>query len=659
MVKIERESLEFKQQNNFGTHKRSKMSYAPQDDFFIIGPSNTRLAPSIAYPNSLRNRSRSTSPGIVRFQQDKRRSMKINPERIKQASRDPTTTNSIINCGVTKPAPFVSIKTTNTRHDEASQTDAPRKALEAEIQRIRSDLEQRKRRLRESRDSLPKNRKNTPPRRFLDPTEPATPKPVEVVPSMRGTSETPFAPRSDPPQHPRISRVEQERRQRSASPIGRSHQTEYQRAYRTPEMRQIRSAQPTGRPRIARAQTESSLPIKYESEYQREYKPFKYVPVEKLKTTSLQEHDGVHIVPIPRPRSAINLLSMEPKKNKKTQQRVRSFTPPTDGDQKRKRRYKTEYVAKYKNFSQPVSRGPSPTHTYTKSNRHKCFEEWDRTRQQADHNRERDRGSHFDPHHFSQLDSACVNCWDPPSTPSYEVREKMRAHVARPPAGKPSNLNEDLKANPGNWMMNKRREAMYNSHRVAEVLDIDESWDDSSSETDIMHKPTSNARTSQYNQPNPVSTTEQQNHQLRERLCSMFPQGQIRGLRSNSPDKPIHDSSHNPVSTSNASSLIEDVSSGSSLYETNGHWVHTADRDTEDRARKNLLPTTMDIDPTVSFSTPSPLSVRSMASNASIASETLERAKRRRDRMLCDYDSRLQYTYSPSAYSGSKHQSEH
>lgn len=663
MVKIEREIIGFKHQNISDMHKQPEMPCLPQDDFFIIGPSDTRLAPSIAYPNRLKYFSRSTSPGPVRFRQDQKRAVKNNTKeaRRKQKSMAISHSNRTRPLSIhdaMPPAP----KAMDTTNEEVSQTDAPRKALEAEIQRIRSDLERRKHRLRESHVRPQKNKENEtgkPPTQLM---EPVSAKRVEVAPPTDKATETPFAPRGDA-QHPRFTKIQPERRRRSASPIARSHQTEYQRAYRALEMlRPNKPALPKGTPVIARRQTESNIPVKYESEYQREYKPFKYVSVEKLKTTSLEGHKGEHIVPIPRPRSATNPSVTEPNRNiLEAHRNLRSLTPPADGEQlgqSRKRRYKTEYVAKYKNFSLPHSRDNSPSHAFVKTTLMKWYQEWGRTRQQAGRYRERDRGSHFTPYHLGQLDSAWVDCWDPPSTPSHENREKMRAQLARPAAGKPSLLNGDCQPKSGSWTINARREAMYDSHHVAEVLEAQEPWDDSSSESDTVHNPISNSQQTGPNQSNLTREAEQQNHPKNERLSSMFPQGQIiRGLRSNSPEKQIHSMLRNPVFATNSSSLDGDIYSESTTDE-NGYCVHATNQGIDECANRHLIPTTMDTDPIVSSSTPSPLSVRSMLSSASMASETLERAKRRRDQMLRDYDSGVQHKYSPSAYNDPLYQSE-
>lgn len=663
MVRIERGIIGFKHQNIFDMHKQPEVSRLPQDDFFIIGPSDTRLAQSIAYPNRLKYCSRSTSPGPVRFRQDQKRAVKINT---KEAQRKPenmaiSNSNGTRSLSIHDVMPSAS-KTTDTNPEKTSQTDAPRKALEAEIQRIRSDLERRKRRLRESHAGPRNNKENETGKPPTQLTEPAPARRVEVALPTNKASGTPFAPRVEA-QHPRVTIVQPERRQRSASPIARSHQTEYQRAYRAPEMlRPNKPALPKGSRVIARAQTESNIPVKYESEYQREYKPFKYVSVEKLKTTSLEEPKGEHIVPIPRPRSAINPSVTAPNQNTvEAYRNLRSLTPPADRAQlrqSRKRRYKTEYVAKFKNFSQPPSRDNSPSHAFMKTTLMKWYQEWSQTRQQAGRYRERDRGSHFAPNHLGQLDSAWVDCWDPPSTPSHEDREKMRAQLARPAAGKPSLLNGDCQPKSGSWTIDTRREAMYDSHHVAEVLETQEPWDDSSSESDTVHDLISNSQQTEPNQPNLTREAEKQNRPKKERLSSMFPQGQIiRGLRSNSPEKQIHSISRNPVSATNFSSQDGDIYSQSTTDE-NGYCVHATNQGINECANKHLVPTSMDTDPTVSFSTPSPLSVRSMLSSASMASETLERAKRHRDRMLHDYDSGVQYKYSPSAYSGPLYQSE-
>ncbi|VDP83513.1 unnamed protein product [Echinostoma caproni] len=674
MVKIEREPLiagrhPTDNKNPIYFSEQQTMITVPQDDFFIIGPSDTRFAPAIAYPNRLKVRSRSTSPGLVRFTENPARNAKIPTrfnERVDQG-RGTKTSNTNTSKSDQLPAPIRRAQTAHTRQNEAIQTDTPKRALEAEIQRIRSDLERRKRELRaratESSQqwTKSKHKHHKEPKGVQKRVEIAQPPPPPIVST---TQATPMAPRDTI--HPAPRSKEPLKRQRSASPTGRPHRTEYQYAYRTPEIRPFtRTAQATEPARIARAQTESNIHARYESEYRREYKPFKYVPVEQLKSTGLQNQHGVNIVPIPRPRSAIiarpSSAQIMSENDARIKRPVRSLTPPAkmDGDGSRRparRRYKTEYMAKYTNFSQPVSRTNSPKHqTSLLRNWHK---EWDELRQQAENNRERDRRSHFTPNHLGQLDSVWVDCWDPPSSSSASNQRELYTQLNRPPAGKPSLIIGTAQTNPDNWVISKRREAMYDSHHVAEVLDPEDPWDDSSSQSNNKyHSIHTDCGTPKHKPSNQIYPTNPSRVQPKERLSSIFPQGQItRDFTSNSADKPAISSSSQPFEfPSSGSSLGGDISSGiggdsSSIYAGHDHWARTQDLGTEDKARKSLISTTIDIDPTVTFSTPSPLSVRSMVSSASIASDTLQRAKRQRDRMLRDYETRHENTYSPNAY---------
>ncbi|KAF7252976.1 hypothetical protein EG68_10297 [Paragonimus skrjabini miyazakii] len=594
-----------------------------QDDYFVIGSVNKKFAPSIAYRNRLKYQSRSASP-VKRVQREPNHQCQEH-QKVNQTYEQ----QDHVQTRVVRPSSQLGKK-----RDESVQTDGPRKALEDEIRRIRTDIERRKRTLKHSSQS--REQMNEP---YL--TEDF--KSMKTDPKFKLRLEM----SSDEPEHPKALQAPRPTEQKgttalrvyagdaqqfnqhcSYSPQPQTRLSEYQRAYRTPvlsyPMRNLRSAQPCVRNKTHKY---SIPPYAYETEYRHEYKPFRYVPENQLKTTNTGKELTTHTVPIPRPRSAYSLhdVAREQKAISETRRR-RSLTPqPTTASIKRRRkRYITEYADQYRSYfdhGQSVLPGPNhPMH---------WLDQLDVVRQSAEANCQRMRGSHFTPDHFAQLDSDWVDFWDPPSSDRYAERiEKNRALLSNPPAGKPSlawtNKPIDCNRHSPTLTASMRRSAMFNSQNVAEALVCDELWS-STSDCDL-------------NQPRlrkPVNVREVYHHRI--------------------PVKQLATESGSPVRTHSdaafETSVEEDNHSGpGNLRTTKEKRCSVCHQSAQRRLNHS------GVVETDSISSLSPLSARSMISSASVASETLARAKKQHKRVFREYDDQNKQIYSPHSYTQSPSQ---
>ncbi|KER25769.1 hypothetical protein T265_06869 [Opisthorchis viverrini] len=440
-----------------------------QDDYFIIGPTD-KFAPSIAYRNRLKYRRRSASlrrqdsPGNPPNQQ-------IPGNYLKKLKID---------------------RGNQKRHHkrENIQTEGPRKLLEEEIRRIRAELEQRKHRLKNVETTSQPLPQNSQPHESGELKLKLGDSPV-----VTGSHKTPQAPRAvrkkGTLEYIVAPNIENKRRRKSYSPLAQPRLTEYQRAYKAPELTPIPQ-----RPRTAQSEFPTTFKASshhgqidiFETEYAREYKPFRYVPIDKLNATTFIRDPNVNIVPIPRPKSAYTLVrSQQIKDTENGYPRSRQETSSQPDLSKKTRshesRYTSEYGAKYHNYFglQPNSNGST---------------EWMRVlegiRNQADLYRKRDLESHFTRDHLAQLASAFVDYWDQPSSDRYaRNREKSLTTLAQPPAGKPSELcseeNEECEAHS---TISARRRAMMDSHHVAELLHEYQVYDPKSYSSEVKPEST-------------------------------------------------------------------------------------------------------------------------------------------------------------------------
>ncbi|GAA35926.1 hypothetical protein CLF_102292 [Clonorchis sinensis] len=433
-----------------------------QDDYFIIGPTD-KFAPSIAYRNRLKYRRRSASLG----RQDS----------LGHPSNQQGPGNNLKK---------LKIDHGNQRHykRESTQTESPHKVLEEEIRRIRAELEQRKHSLKNvetTSQSLPQNN---------EPYESGELKlNLKDSPVVPGSHKTPQAPRAvrkkGTLEYIVAPNIENKRRRRSSSPFAQPRLTEYQRAYKAPEITSVPQ-----RPKTAQSEFQTAFKARsyhgqidsFETEYAREYMPFRYVPIDKLNATTFIRDPNVNIVPIPRPKSAYTLVrAQQPEDKANDYPRIRPETSHPDLAKKTKShesRYTSEYGAKYHSYFglQPNSNGST---------------EWMRVlegiRNQADSYRKRDLESHFTRDHLAQLASAFVGYWDQPSSDRYaRNREKFLKILAQPPAGKPSELcSEETEEREAHTTTSARRRAMMDSHHVAELLDEHQVYDPESYSSEV------------------------------------------------------------------------------------------------------------------------------------------------------------------------------
>ncbi|KAA3680223.1 nuclear protein MDM1 [Paragonimus westermani] len=595
-----------------------------QDDYFVIGSVDKKFAPSIAYRNRLKYQSRSASPvrPVQRepnHQCQEHQKVALVNQTYEQQNHVPTR--------VVRPSSQL-----GRRRDESVQTDGPRKALEDEIRRIRTDIERRKRTLKHSSQS--KEHMNDPCLKNNFKSTKTDPKPklrLKMGSDEREHSEAPQAPRLTEQKGTTALRVyagnaQQFSQPRSYSPQPQTRLSEYQRAYKTPELfypvRNVRSAQPYIRKKTYKYSTPSYA---YETEYRHEYKPFRYVPENQLKTTNIGKELTTHIVPIPRPRSAYSLhdVAGEQKATSETR-RWRSLTPQpaTNSSTKRRRkRYITEYADQYRSYFDHGQSGlPDSNHPMH------WLDQLDVVRRSAEANYQRMRGSHFTPDHFAQLDSDWVDFWDPPSSDRYAERnEKSRALLSNPPAGKPSLVwtdePTDCNGHSPTLTASMRRSAMFNSQNVAEALVCDELWSSNS-----------NCDLNQARLRKPVS--------VKDFYPKRIPVKQL-PTRSGFPLKTYSDASFE-------TSAEKDNDSGPGNFRATEEKRCSVCRQPVYRRLNHS--TVVETD---SISSLSPLSARSMISSASVASETLARAKKQHKRMFREYDDQTKQMYSPHSYTQS------
>ncbi|KAF6777615.1 hypothetical protein AHF37_02869 [Paragonimus kellicotti] len=591
-----------------------------QDDYFVIGSANKKFAPSIAYRNRLKYQSRSVSP--VKSVQREPNYQCQQHQKVNQTYED----QDHVPTRIVRPSSQL-----GKRRDESVQTDGPRKALEDEIRRIRTEIERRKRILKHSSQS--KEQMN-------EPYSTEYSKSMKTDPKFKLRLEM----SSDEPEHPETLQAPRPTEQKgttalrnyagnaqqfnqrcSHSPQPQTRLSEYQRAYKTPvlsyPMRNIRSAQPYVR---NKTHNYSTPPYAYETEYMHEYRPFRYVPENQLKTTNIGRELTTHTVPIPRPHSAYSLhdVAREQKAISETRRR-RSLTPqPTTASIKcRRKRYITEYADQYRSYfdhGQSVLPGSNhPMH---------WLDQLDVVRRSAEANCQRMRGSHFTPDHFAQLDSDWVDFWDPPSSDRYAERsEKNRALLSNPPAGKPSLVwtNEPIDCNRHSPTLtaSMRRSAMFDSQNVAEALVRDEIWS-SNSDCDL-------------NQPRLRKTVN---------VKELYPQRILLKQLPTESGSPVRTHSDAAFETSGE----EDNHLGLGNLGTTKEKRCSVCRQPAQRRLNHSA-----VAETDSISSLSPLSARSMISSASAASETLARAKKQHKRVFREYDYQTKQMYSPHSYTQS------
>ncbi|CAH8564435.1 unnamed protein product [Dicrocoelium dendriticum] len=348
-----------------------------EDDFFLIGPSNERFAHLIAYRNRLKHRMHGQYPSL-----------------------NDTSTQFGPSAQQTTCVKKTQVQNTAAgRRNEATQTEGPRAALEMEIHRIREDLERRKRGLRNEAKNTDKREKHE---RREDRTkahssameQTQNERHIQRPKTSKMTTDVTMYQSMSPPM----------RRQHSFSARTQRGLSEYQWAYRTPEksyyIRPSRSVENIGNQSSTHFEPRIAV-IDYETEYQHEYKPFKYVTEENLKSTCVTNEAKIHVVPLPRSRSAIAFKRWSHQPDTRQTGKI----APTPHEEKRenrktpRRRHLSESSAKYRDYSDPKKIG-------------QWLREFAELRQQAESYCSRERGSHFTRDHLAQLDSTYVKCWD-------------------------------------------------------------------------------------------------------------------------------------------------------------------------------------------------------------------------------------------------------
>lgn len=420
-----------------------------EDDYFVIGPSNERFAPSIAYRNLLKHRMQSHQTPLngvsTKFGQTVQKTIHLTNPQLQD--------------------------TAISRQDEAVQTDGPRTELEKEIYEIREDLERRRRELRQRAKDTDEREKYE---QGKDKTQARSSLMKQIQYKGHARKPETYKVAKDTAVQQTVSRSM--RRQQSLSPGTQHCLSEYQWAYRTPEKCFIsprRSAQHMADHRINHFKPRTAV-IDYETEYQHEYRPFKYVTDEFRKSTCITDEVGVNMIPLPRPRSAAapKGLSQEPHApHEERSTPIPRLEKGENGD--KRRRYLSESSVKYRDFSDPKKIG-------------RWLREITELRQKAESYCSRERESHFTREHLAQLDSSYVKCWDELSSdlcPENCAINRMFPNSYASEIKSNCNKNMSLHSNQRAATFDARHNTL-DSRDVKEVMRTNEPWSTSSDVTD-------------------------------------------------------------------------------------------------------------------------------------------------------------------------------
>ncbi|CAH8456601.1 unnamed protein product [Schistosoma guineensis] len=629
MGKITEEPL-FQKKRKFGLTNEFNLNTQflnpKEDDYFVIGPSDGKFSNSIAYRNKMKRNARSVSP---------KKKQENTGNGLKQQL------SAQINRQIRKPSPIL-----KPHRDEAIQTDGAHKALEEEIQRIRTEIENRKRILRAREEA--KEKKHVKIENELK-QKPHTKisKPAESDHLM--VTHAPDAPRQHKSNKTPLQEYSEnwklEPPKAAVYTCEKGRLSEYQSAFKVPQFNYKFEPTRSTRPFTCKLDKFQSRKIPYDTEYRHEYKPFKYVPVDQLKSSEVIENKNVHIIPLKRPSSAYGIREIATDINKTEKGRIRALTPPSQMNTKltqHKKKYTTEYNAKYIDYSDVLGVPRNQMKSSNKSISNDWYREIIVLRRKADAYRKRDRESHFSREHLAQLESDYVDHWDPPSNDNYmENLEKYKEALQMPRAGKPST---DLISNPDEMVLsaNQRRRAMLDSHNVAEIMDQDDC-----SDTDCDQN-------IEYNDDH-LSTQPYRRYKTdvkcnRDNYVGTLPAA----TKYNYTDE-AYDSANHSLKSENDSIRLANLDEP----RTNNSYIKQWSNDSKNHASKRqnhwfsneYERKQRTVDGTGSLTSCSSLSEESMESSARLAHETLKRAQKQHERILREQKHYNENIYSPNAYS--------
>ncbi|CAH8453958.1 unnamed protein product [Schistosoma turkestanicum] len=529
--------------------------------------------------------------------------------------------------------------------DEAIQTDGTHTTLEEEIRRIRNEIENRKRILR-AREEAKENKKHVKIENdLMDKPHTKISKPAEYDYPVVTT--VPDAPR----EHKSIKMPLQEysRNWKSEPPkaavytSGKNRLSEYQSAFKAPQLNYKFEPTKPIRPYTCKIDKFRSRENPYDTEYRHEYKPFKYVPVDQLKTTAIMENKDVNIIPLKRPSSAYTIREIaEDNINDVVKAPIRALSPQIHTKPMQyKKKYTSEYNAKYRDYSDILGIPQNQMKLSNKSMSYDWYREILRLRENADAYRKRDRESHFSREHLAQLESNYVDYWDAPSNDTYEENlKKYKEALQMPRAGKPST---DLLSNPDEMapLASRRRRVMLDSRNVAGIMDqydysdtdCDQNieYDNDHLSAHPYHKYKSDVQCTKDNDVgiSPAATKYNYANEVYDRANY--------SLKSDNHSLPLTNLDEPRTNTS-----YNKQWSNQSKYHPSkkqNQWVYN---ECKQRQRTS--------DETESLTSCSSLSEKSMESSARLARETLEQAQKQYERILREQKHCRENIYSPNAY---------
>ncbi|CAH8834854.1 unnamed protein product [Trichobilharzia szidati] len=634
----------FKFPDGFNLNKQ--FSNPKEDDYFVIGPSDGKFTHPIAYRNSQKRNARSVSP--KRKENSDKTLKKSTQTTANQHDYRPQTVH-------------------RTRIDEAIQTDGTHKALEAEIRRIRNEIDNRKRLLRE-KEEIKHNRKQVKttenePLQLNRKVDTQCSKPVGVNQHSVNIC-VPDAPRQDRSIKTPLQEYGQEKNQKLAIPkvtkyaIENARISEYQSAFKAPQMNYRLDSTKFIRPSTSASCKPDKFQgrkIPYDTEYRHEYKPFKYVPIDQLKSTGIiRDEKNVNIIPLRRPVSAYGFREIKDTDGDANKRRIRALTPPSKIPKKANHNNISEYNAKYLNYADLLSSTQPNRSASTTENNSNLPYNWYRElvglREKADQYRKRDRESHFSREHLAQLESDSVSYWDPPSEESYMQNiEKYKESLQMPRAGKPST---DLVSDPYNEpLASQRRRAMLDSYNVAQIMDQEDCSDTEDEQNPQYHHHCQPAYThpcSEYRHYD-VNCPRDNNY------VGMLP-GNTKYTQENELQHYNSDCSLKSENDPPRTSLEGDCRACNPC--SNNKWADYQDyhhhHQVGERTRNSCPRKQRSLDETESLTSCSSLSEKSMELSSRLASETLERAQRQHERVLREQKLYNENVYSPTAYSNCK-----
>ncbi|CAH8834858.1 unnamed protein product [Trichobilharzia szidati] len=627
----------FKFPDGFNLNKQ--FSNPKEDDYFVIGPSDGKFTHPIAYRNSQKRNARSVSP-----------KRKENSDKMLKKSTQ--TTANQHDCRQIQQRPQTVHR---TRIDEAIQTDGTHKALEAEIRRIRNEIDNRKRLLRE-KEEIKQNRKQVK-------TDTNCSKPVGVNQHSVNIC-VPDAPRQDRSIKTPLQEYGQEKNQKYAIPKVTKYATEnariseYQSAFKAPQMNYRLDSTQFIRPSTSascKLDKFQGRTIPYDTEYRHEYKPFKYVPIDQLKSTEIiRDEKNVNIIPLRRPVSAYGFREIKDTDGDANKRRIRALTPPSKIPKKISHNI-SEYNAKYLNYADLLSstqpNRPASTTENNSNLPYNWYQELVVLREKADQYRKRDRESHFSREHLAQLESDSVGYWDPPSEESYMQNiEKYKESLQMPRAGKPST---DLVSDPYNEpLASQRRRAMLDSYNVAQIMDQEDCSDTEDEQNPQYHhhcQPVYTHPCSEYRHYDVNCPRDNNYVGMLPGNTKYTPENELQHYNSDCSLK----SENDPPRTS----FEGDCRACDPC--TNNKWAdyqdyHHHHHQVGEKTRNSCPRKQRSLDETESLTSCSSLSEKSMELSSRLACETLERAQRQHERVLREQKLYNENVYSPNAYSNCK-----